>query len=122
MKREPKQSNQYQNYKICDECAWTDDRIHSEDGGIKYYCYYFDKIFKWEFEKRTKEGFLLKMKPCSAFHTIPKKDMNRGAEFAKYFQNKYQIEASSTRSWISIIIALIATIVSIIGLCIRNSQ
>jgi len=114
MNRRPKQFDQCQKSRICDNCAWTPERIHSETGGIKYYCYHFDETFKWEFENKHDVGFLLGMNPCSAFHAIPT-DTKRGAEFAKYFQNKTQIEAYSRRSWISIGIALFALIVSIIA-------
>lgn len=110
MKSKPQKADKFNKNKICDGCAWTPGC----KSDLKYYCYYYDEYFEWEYEKNSKEGIRLKMSSCFSFHAIPS-DMNRGAEFARYFQNKRQIEDISTRSWISIIIAIIALLVSIVS-------
>lgn len=93
---------------ICENCAWSPQR----KSDFQYYCYYFDEHYNFATDQFTLKGVAndapqiqLKMQSCGHFHSKPS-DMEKGAEFAKYFQNKQQIEASTTRSWYSIGIAI----------------
>lgn len=120
MKKEPKKSNFSIKDNICENCAWTFG-CSNRSNVSKYYCFYYDKYFEWEHETKKEKDFVmyLKMTACPHYHSIPLHpgfDMKRGAEFAKYFQNKWEIERSSTRSWISIIISAAAVLVSIAAL------
>jgi hypothetical protein len=111
-----KRSNNLNTNSICEYCAWSPDR----KSDFQYYCYYFDEHYDFANDQYTIKGvpnsanrIYLKMQPCKEFHSKPS-DMEKGAVFAKYFQNKRQIEASSMRSWISIGISILAVIVSIV--------
>lgn len=99
---------------ICEDCAWSPQR----KSDFQYYCYYFDEHYNFSSDQFASKSvpngtpqFQLKMHPCSHFHSKPS-DMEKGAEFAKYFQNKQQIEASTTRSWVSIVIAIVSIVIS----------
>lgn len=123
--QEPRNCKDFQQNNICHNCAWTIGRSTDPNGVGFYYCYYFDKKFSWEIDKPSNIGYRLKMTPCLAFHSVPPpQDMNRGAVFAKYFQNKRQIETSTRLSCYSIIIAVVSVLIALGGLLVscNNSK